>query len=253
MTNSFSFSVKAVSGKARRGELKTKHGTIQTPCFMPVGTAATVKAMHLEDVKKSGAEIILGNTYHLMLRPGEDVIEKMGGLHKFMNWGGPILTDSGGFQVMSLSKIRKISEKGVEFSSHIDGKKILLTPEYSMEIQRKLGSDITMIFDECISFPNSEENVEKSMQLSLRWAKRSKDAFIKRDGYGLFAIVQGGIFANLREKSAKKLIEIGFDGYAIGGLAVGEGQELMLQTLEVSVPHLPKDKPRYLMGGWQAR
>lgn len=248
MTNSFSFSVKAVSGKARRGELKTKHGTIQTPCFMPVGTAATVKAMHLEDVKKSGAEIILGNTYHLMLRPGEDVIEKMGGLHKFMNWGGPILTDSGGFQVMSLSKIRKISEKGVEFSSHIDGKKILLTPEYSMEIQRKLGSDITMIFDECISFPNSEENVEKSMQLSLRWAKRSKDAFIKRDGYGLFAIVQGGIFANLREKSAKKLIEIGFDGYAIGGLAVGEGQELMLQTLEVSVPHLPKDKPRYLMG-----
>ncbi|MFT4718164.1 MAG: queuine tRNA-ribosyltransferase [Rickettsiales bacterium] len=248
MTSPFSFSVKAVSGKARRGELKTKHGTIQTPCFMPVGTAATVKAMHLEDVKKSGAEIILGNTYHLMLRPGEDVIEKMGGLHKFMNWKGPILTDSGGFQVMSLSKIRKISEKGVEFSSHIDGKKILLTPEYSMEIQRKLGSDITMIFDECISFPNSEENVEKSMQLSLRWAKRSKDAFVKRGGYGLFAIVQGGIFANLREESAKKLIEIGFDGYAIGGLAVGEGQELMLQTLEVSVPHLPEDKPRYLMG-----
>jgi len=204
--------------------------------------------MHLEDVEKAGSDIILGNTYHLMLRPGEDVIEKMGGLHKFMNWKRPILTDSGGFQVMSLSKIRKITEEGVEFSSHIDGKKILLTPEYSMEIQRKLGSDITMIFDECISFPNSKENVEKSMQLSLRWAKRSKDAFVKRDGYGLFAIVQGGIFADLREESAKKLIEIGFDGYAIGGLAVGEGQELMLQTLDVTTPHLPEDKPRYLMG-----
>ena len=246
--SSFSFSLKAKSGQARRGELKTKNGVIQTPAFMPVGTAATVKAMHLEDVAKSGAEIILGNTYHLMLRPGEDVIEKMGGLHKFMNWKGPILTDSGGFQVMSLSKIRKISEKGAEFSSHIDGKKILLTPEYSMEIQRKLGSDITMIFDECISFPNSKENVEKSMQLSLRWAQRSKDAFVKRDGYGLFAIVQGGIFADLREESAKKLIEIGFDGYAIGGLAVSEGQKLMLKTLDITTPHLPEDKPRYLMG-----
>ena len=247
MTN-FSFSLKAKSGQARRGELKTKYGTIQTPAFMPVGTAATVKAMHLEDVEKAGSEIILGNTYHLMLRPGEDVIEKMGGLHKFMNWKRPILTDSGGFQVMSLSKIRKITEEGVEFSSHIDGKKILLTPEYSMDIQRKLGSDITMIFDECISFPNSKENVEKSMQLSLRWAQRSKNAFVKRDGYGLFGIVQGGIFADLREESAKKLIEIGFDGYAIGGLAVGEGQELMLQTLDVTTPHLPEDKPRYLMG-----
>lgn len=247
MTN-FSFSLKEKSGQARRGELKTKHGTIQTPAFMPVGTAATVKAMHLEDVEKAGSEIILGNTYHLMLRPGEDVIEKMGGLHKFMNWKRPILTDSGGFQVMSLSKIRKITEEGVEFSSHIDGKKILLTPEYSMEIQRKLGSDITMIFDECISFPNSKENVEKSMQLSLRWAQRSKNAFVKRGGYGLFGIVQGGIFADLREESAKKLIEIGFDGYAIGGLAVGEGQELMLQTLDVTTPHLPEDKPRYLMG-----
>jgi queuine tRNA-ribosyltransferase len=246
--NHFSFSIKSKSGEARRGELKTKNGTVQTPAFMPVGTAATVKAMHLEDVEKAGSEIILGNTYHLMLRPGEDVIEKMGGLHKFMNWKKPILTDSGGFQVMSLSKIRKITEKGVEFSSHIDGKKILLTPEYSMEIQRKLGSDITMIFDECISFPNSKENVKKSMQLSLRWAQRSKDSFVKRDGYGLFAIVQGGVFSDLREESAKKLIQIGFDGYAIGGLAVGEGQELMLKTLDVTIPHLPSDKPRYLMG-----
>ena len=242
------FNLKKTIGKARLGEVKTAHGAIKTPAFMPVGTRATVKGMKLKDVAKSGADIILGNTYHLMLRPGEDLIAKMGGLHKFMNWDQPILTDSGGFQVMSLSGLRKISEEGVKFSSHIDGKKYLLTPEYSMKIQHKLGSDITMIFDECVSFPVTKEKTQEAMERSLRWAQRSKDAFVTRDGYGLFGIVQGGVFADLREKSAKELIEIGFDGYAIGGLAVGEGQNLMFEVLDYTTPFLPKQKARYLMG-----
>ncbi len=244
----FSFTLKTTDGNARRGEVQTAHGAIQTPAFMPVGTCATVKAMKNDDVKKSGAEIILGNTYHLMLRPGADLIAELGGLHQFMNWDKPILTDSGGFQVMSLAGIRKITDNGAEFSSHIDGTKYLLTPEYSMEIQHKLGSDITMIFDECIAYPASEEDARKAMLRSLAWAKRSKDAFIKRDGYGLFGIVQGVVYENLRKESALGLIDIGFDGYAIGGLAVGEGQDLMFQTLDFTTPFLPKDKPRYLMG-----
>ena len=244
----FSFNLKATDGNARRGEVQTAHGSIQTPAFMPVGTCATVKAMKNDDVKKSGAEIILGNTYHLMLRPGANLIAELGGLHKFMNWDKPILTDSGGFQVMSLAGIRKITDNGAEFSSHLDGSKHLLTPEYSMEIQHKLGSDITMIFDECIAYPASEEDARKAMLRSLAWAKRSKDAFIPRDGYGLFGIVQGVVYENLRKESALGLIDIGFDGYAIGGLAVGEGQELMFQTLDFTTPFLPQDKPRYLMG-----
>ncbi|MFT6258945.1 MAG: queuine tRNA-ribosyltransferase, partial [Rickettsiales bacterium] len=232
----FSFTLKNTEKKARRGEIKTAHGNIQTPAFMPVGTCATVKAMKNQSVKDSGADIILGNTYHLMLRPGADLISELGGLHKFMNWDKPILTDSGGFQVMSLSGIRKITDEGAEFSSHIDGSKHMLTPEYSMEIQHKLGSDITMIFDECVSFPASFEVAKKAMDRSISWAKRSKDAFVKRDGYGLFGIVQGVTYEDLRKESSEKLIEIGFDGYAIGGLAVGEGQELMFQTLDYTTP-----------------
>lgn len=242
------FNLIKTNKKARRGEVITAHGKIQTPAFMPVGTAATVKAMKLSDVKKSGAEIILGNTYHLMLRPGSELIQKLGGLHKFMNWDGPILTDSGGFQVMSLSQIRKISDDGVEFASHIDGTKYMMTPERSIEIQYQLGSDITMIFDECVQYPATYEEAKKAMERSLDWGKRSKDAFTKRDGYGLFGIVQGSTFADLREISAKKLVEIGFDGYAIGGLAVGEGQEVMFDVLNYTPDFLPEDKPRYLMG-----
>jgi queuine tRNA-ribosyltransferase len=248
MNKDFFFKLKTEENKARRGELKTRNGTIQTPAFMPVGTAATVKAVKTSDVKKSGAEIILGNVYHLMLRPGADLIEKLGGLHKFMNWNGPILTDSGGFQVMSLSKIRKISDEGVEFSSHIDGEKHFLTPEKSVEIQHQLGSDITMIFDECVQFPASHTQAKEAMERSLIWAQRSKDAFKKRDGYGIFGIVQGSTFKDLRQISAKKLIEIGFDGYALGGLAVGEGQKEMFEVLDYAADFLPQDKPRYLMG-----
>lgn len=248
MKNQFSFELKNTDGKARLGVVQTAHGQIRTPAFMPVGTAASVKAMMPESVKATGADIILGNTYHLMLRPTAELIAKLGGLHKFMNWDKPILTDSGGFQVMSLSKIRKISDKGVEFRSHIDGSKHMLTPERSMEIQHLLGSDITMIFDECTPFPATFEQAKDSMELSLAWAERSKDAYIKREGYGLFAIVQGGIYEDLRKISSEKLQEIGFDGYAIGGLAVGEGQELMFSTLDHTTPNLPTDKPRYLMG-----
>jgi queuine tRNA-ribosyltransferase len=246
--NNFFFKLKTSENKARRGELQTAHGAIQTPAFMPVGTAATVKAVKISDVKKSGAEIILGNTYHLMLRPGADLIEQLGGLHKFSGWDGPILTDSGGFQVMSLSKIRKISDEGVEFSSHLDGSKYFLTPEKSIEIQHKLGSDITMIFDECVQFPASYEQAQDAMRRSALWAERSKSAFQKRDGYGIFGIMQGSTFSDLREDSSKKLIEIGFDGYAVGGLAVGEGQEEMFKVLDYSVDFLPENKPRYLMG-----
>lgn len=244
----FSFKINAKDGQARTGVVSTAHGDIRTPAFMPVGTAATVKAMLPESVKATGADIILGNTYHLMLRPTAERIASLGGLHKFMNWNAPILTDSGGFQVMSLSQIRKITEEGVRFQSHIDGSKHMLSPERSMEIQHLLGSDITMIFDECTPYPATERVAADSMRLSLRWAERSKNAYIKRDGYGLFGIVQGSVFENLRNESASRLKEIGFDGYAIGGLAVGEGQEVMFQTLDYTIPMLPEDRPRYLMG-----
>ncbi|MEQ1705267.1 MAG: tRNA guanosine(34) transglycosylase Tgt [Rickettsiales bacterium] len=244
----FSFNIKHTDGNARTGVVSTAHGEIRTPAFMPVGTAATVKGMTPEAVAETGADILLSNTYHLMLRPTAELIAKMGGLHKFMNWNKPILTDSGGFQVMSLSKLRKITEQCVTFQSHIDGSTYELSPERSMEIQHLLGSDITMAFDECTPFPVSEDEAEKSMQLSMRWAQRSKDSYIKRDGYGLFGIVQGSVFPKLREQSADSLKQIGFDGYAIGGLAVGEGQELMFEVLDYTMPHLPIDKPRYLMG-----
>lgn len=242
------FNLKASENKARRGELQTAHGTVQTPAFMPVGTAGTVKAMTVDMVKSTGAEIILGNTYHLMLRPTAERVAKFGGLHKFMNWQGPILTDSGGFQVMSLAGLRKITEEGVTFQSHIDGAKYKLTPERSMEIQHLLDSDITMAFDECVKYPSEKKVVQKSMEMSMRWARRSKDAFIDRDGYGLFGIVQGGMHEDLRLQSIKALTDIGFDGYAIGGLAVGEGQKMMFEVLDYTACNLPADKPRYLMG-----
>jgi queuine tRNA-ribosyltransferase len=246
--NKFSFKINASDGNARTGVVTTAHGEIRTPAFMPVGTAATVKAMMPESVKATGADIILGNTYHLMLRPTAERIARLGGLHKFMNWNGPILTDSGGFQVMSLSQIRKITDEGVQFQSHIDGSKHMLSPERSMEIQYLLGSDITMIFDECTPFPATHEVAEKSMHLSLKWAECSKNAYVKRDGYGLFGIVQGGTYEDLRRESSNQLQNIGFDGYAVGGLAVGEGQELMFETLDYTIPTLPEDRPRYLMG-----
>lgn len=235
-------------GKSRLGKLHTKHGVVDTPAFMPVGTCGTVKAMMPESVASTGAQILLGNTYHLMLRPGADLVEKMGGLHKFMNWDKPILTDSGGFQVMSLSGLRKLKEEGVTFNSHVDGKKYFLSPEESMKIQHKLDSNITMCLDECTPFPATYEQAKKSMEMSMRWAKRSKDAFVDRDGYGLFGIQQGSVFEDLRKISADKLKEIGFDGYAIGGLAVGEGQEEMFKALDYAPQMLPEDKPRYLMG-----
>lgn len=244
----FSFNLSHKDNKARRGTINCLRGKIQTPTFMPVGTLGTVKAMKNSDIIESGAEIILGNVYHLMLRPGADLIEKMGGLHNFMNWHKPILTDSGGFQVMSLSKIRKISDEGVEFSSHIDGQKYFVTPEKSIDIQRQLDSDITMIFDECVSYPASHEQAKKAMERSLDWAKRSKTAFHQRDGYGIFGIVQGSVYEDLRKISAKNLIDLDFNGYAIGGLAVGEGQQEMFQVLDYCPDLLPQDKPRYLMG-----
>ena len=245
---SFHFEVFATDGAARLGRLHTAHGPMDTPAFMPVGTAATVKAMTPESVASTGAQTILGNTYHLMLRPGAERVGRLGGLHEFMNWPGPILTDSGGFQVMSLAKLRKMSEEGVAFQSHIDGSRHMLTPERSMEIQNLLDADITMAFDECTPFPATPEQAAESMRLSMRWARRSRDAFVARPGYGLFGIVQGGVYPELRAESAAALRGIGFDGYAVGGLAVGEGQELMFQTLDVTTPLLPSDKPRYLMG-----
>lgn len=245
---SIQFSISQTDGAARRGQLTLAHGIVDTPVFMPVGTAATVKGMMPGNVADTGAQIILGNTYHLMLRPGSETVEKLGGLHTFMNWPGPILTDSGGFQVMSLSELRKVTEKGVTFRSHLDGAMVELTPERSMEIQRQLDADITMQFDECIAWPAEEADARRAMELSLRWAARCRTAFLDRPGYGLFGINQGSIFPELRAQSSKGLIEIGFDGYAVGGLAVGEGQELMFGTLETTVPHLPSDKPRYLMG-----
>lgn len=242
------YELKKKEGAARRGTLHTAHGDIQTPTFMPVGTCATVKGMMPESVASTGAEIILGNTYHLMLRPTAERVARLGGLHKFMNWPKPILTDSGGFQVMSLSKIRKITEEGCTFQSHLDGSKHHLTPERSIEIQHLLDSNITMVLDECMPYPSEKKDVKKSMERSMRWAKRSKDAFTDRDGYGIFGIVQGGVFPDLREQSCKALTDIGFDGYAVGGLAVGEGQKLMFETLDITTPLLPEDKPRYLMG-----
>ena len=248
MTKPFQFTLNATDGTARTGVIDTPRGQIRTPAFMPVGTAATVKAMLPESVAATGADILLGNTYHLMLRPTAERIARLGGLHQFMNWDKPILTDSGGFQVMSLSKLRKMSENGVQFASHIDGSKHLLTPERSMEIQALLGSDIVMCFDECPALPATEADVAVSMQLSMRWAQRSRDAFGDRPGHALFGIMQGGVTPELRAESAAKLTEIGFDGYAVGGLAVGEGQEAMLGVLDYAPGMLPADKPRYLMG-----
>jgi queuine tRNA-ribosyltransferase len=248
MTTRFSFSLAATDGRARTGTIATPRGEIRTPAFMPVGTAATVKAMLPESVRATGADILLGNTYHLMLRPGAERVARMGGLHRFMNWDRPILTDSGGFQVMSLAGLRKLTEEGVTFSSHIDGSKHQLTPERSMEIQRLLGSDIVMCFDECPALPATEAEVAASMRLSMRWAQRSRDAFGDRPGHALFGIMQGGVTRELREESAQALQGIGFDGYAVGGLAVGEGQEAMFGVLDYAPGFLPEDKPRYLMG-----
>jgi queuine tRNA-ribosyltransferase len=245
---SFRFELQATDGAARTGVIRTPRGDIHTPAFMPVGTAATVKAMLPEQVVATGAEIVLANTYHLMLRPTAERVAQLGGVHKFMNWPKPILTDSGGYQVMSLSKLRKIGEEGVTFQSHLDGAEHFLGPERAMEIQRLLGSDIQMVLDECAPFPATESEIEKSMTLSMRWAKRSKDAFGNQPGRACFGIVQGGVFPKLRERSAHELLEIGFDGYAIGGLAVGEGRTAMFETLEATAPDLPKDRPRYLMG-----
>lgn len=248
MTQPFSFTLGRTDGMARRGRIETAHGSIDTPAFMPVGTAGTVKAMLPESVAQTGAQIVLGNTYHLMLRPSAERVAELGGLHKFMNWQGPILTDSGGFQVMSLAALRKLSEEGVRFRSHIDGTYHTLSPERSMEIQDLLDATITMAFDECTPYPADDRTAEESMELSMRWAQRSKEAFRHRQGYGLFGIVQGSVYESLRHRSVKALTQIGFDGYAVGGLAVGEGQDLMFSTLDFTTPVLPEDRPRYLMG-----
>jgi queuine tRNA-ribosyltransferase len=244
----FGFALAAEDGAARTGVVRTARGDIHTPAFMPVGTAGTVKAMLPESVTATGAEIILGNTYHLMLRPGAERVARLGGLHRFMNWEKPILTDSGGFQIMSLASLRKITEEGARFRSHIDGSEHFLSPERAMEIQRLLGSDIQMVLDECPAFTADEETIEKSLALSMRWAARSKAAFGEQPGHACFGIVQGGVYPHLRARSAAALREIGFDGYAVGGLAVGEGQGAMFETLEATVPHLPRERPRYLMG-----
>ena len=248
MTKKFSYSLSAVNDKARCGVISTPRGEIQTPAFMPVGTAATVKAMLPESVRSTGADVLLGNTYHLMLRPTAERIFELGGLHKFMNWERPILTDSGGFQVMSLAELRKLDEEGVTFKSHIDGSLHVLSPERSMEIQKMLGSDIVMCFDECPALPASYEKIAESMQLSMRWARRSREAFGDRPGHALFGIQQGGLEYDLRVESAETLRLIEFEGYAIGGLAVGEGQEAMFRVLDFAPDMLPADKPRYLMG-----
>ncbi len=252
MTTRFSFTVAATDGRARTGSIRMRRGEIRTPAFMPVGTAATVKAMKPAAVRRTGADILLGNTYHLMLRPGAERVARLGGLHRFMDWDRPILTDSGGYQVMSLSDLRKLTEDGVEFRSHIDGSKHMLSPERSMEIQRLLGSDIVMAFDECPRADRPMAEIEASMELSMRWAKRSRDAFDAGGehaaGAALFGIQQGALDEGLRARSAAALTEIGFDGYAIGGLAVGEGQEAMFATLDFAPGQLPEDAPRYLMG-----
>jgi queuine tRNA-ribosyltransferase len=248
MTAPFGFTIKARDGAARRGEIATPRGIIRTPAFMPVGTAGTVKAMYPDQVRATGADIVLGNTYHLMLRPGAERVAELGGLHAFMRWPHPILTDSGGFQVMSLASLRKLTEEGVTFRSHVDGSEHHLSPERSIEIQRLLGADISMQFDECVSLPCPEEEAERAMRLSLRWAERCKAAFGHQPGRALFGIVQGGTVPRLRLASAQGLTAIGFDGYAVGGLAVGEPQETMLEMLDITVPALPDDRPRYVMG-----
>ena len=246
---SLSFKVLYKNGNARRGIVRTAHGDFQTPAFMAVGTAGTVKAMTMQQVEKTGTEVILGNTYHLMMRPGGDLIEKFGGLHNFSGWKKPILTDSGGFQVMSLSGLTKLKEDGVEFTSHIDGGiKHFLTPEKSVQIQHQLDSNITMVLDECLKLPADKDKVIKNVERVSRWAKRSFNSFINRDGYGIFGIVQGADFKDLREKSAKELTEINFDGFAVGGLAVGEPQDVMFDIINFTTNFLPFDKPRYLMG-----
>jgi queuine tRNA-ribosyltransferase len=241
------FELLKTDGEARRGKLVFSRGLVETPAFMPVGTCGTVKAMTPEEVKESGAQIILGNTFHLMLRPGIEVIKKHGDLHDFMQWHGSILTDSGGFQVFSLTKVRKLTEQGVEFQSPIDGEKVFLDPERSVAVQRALGADVVMVFDECTPYPASEKQAKSSMELSLRWAQRSKQAHGK-NGSALFGIVQGGIYPELRDQSLKGLMDIGFDGYAIGGLSVGEPKEDMVRILNYLAPKMPRDKPRYLMG-----
>jgi queuine tRNA-ribosyltransferase len=250
MTGLFSFAVKARDGAARTGAITAPRGVIRTPAFMPVGTGATVKAMFPEDVAATGADIILGNTYHLMLRPGAERIARLGGLHKFMHWEKPILTDSGGYQVMSLAKLRRITEGGVTFQSHLDGATIALTPERAMEVQCLLGADIQMVLDECTPFPATHDEAKASLDLSMRWAERSKAAFaaMSAPGQALFGIVQGSVYPDLREESARALIDIGFPGYAVGGLAVGEGRADMFNMVEIAAAVLPEDRPRYLMG-----
>jgi queuine tRNA-ribosyltransferase len=243
------FELLATDGAARAGRLTTPHGVVRTPAFMPVGTAGAMKGMHWREVRDAGADIVLGNTYHLMLRPGAERIAALGGLQRFTGWNGPMLTDSGGFQVMSLSDLRKVSENAVTFRSHIDGAKVELSPERSIEVQRFLGSDIAMQMDECVRLPAERDDIERAMRLSLRWAERSKRAFESApDGYMLFGIVQGGDIPQLRHASAQSLVEIGFHGYAIGGLAVGEPQAVMLAMIDETAPALPTDRPRYLMG-----
>ena len=250
MSNAFSFKLLTTDGSARRGSFMTPHGTVQTPAFMPVGTQGTVKGLKPEDVAATGAEIVLGNTYHLMLRPGPERVAALGGLHKFMNWQKPILTDSGGFQVMSLASLRKITEQAVKFRSHLDGTMFKLSPERAIEIQALLGADISMQLDECLKLPAARDESERAMRLSLRWAERSRRAFEPRakEGYALFGIVQGGDDLQLRAESARALREIGFEGYAVGGLAVGEPQDVMLNVVAETAPQLPADRPRYLMG-----
>lgn len=244
----FTLTIDATDGAARAGRLDTAHGAVDTPAFMPVGTAGTVKAMTVEAVEATGAQMILGNSYHLMLRPGAERIASLGGLRDFMKWTGPVLTDSGGFQIMSLAKFRTLSEEGVIFQSHLDGSRHNLTPERAMEIQNLLGSTVSMVLDECTPFPATEKEAEDSMQLSMRWAERCRGAFEQRPGYATFGIVQGGVYPHLREASANALTAVDFEGYAIGGLAVGEGQDMMFETAAATIPHLPADKPRYLMG-----
>ena len=248
MRKDFRFERIAQDREARRGRVTTAHGIIETPAFMPVGTAATVKAMLPDSVARTGAQIVLGNTYHLMLRPGAERIACLGGLRRFMNWKGPVLTDSGGFQVMSLADLRKMSEEGVTFRSHIDGSYHKITPERSVEIQHLLGSTITMVFDECTPYPVDEKKAVQSMRLSMRWAERSRHTWIDRPGYAIYGIVQGSVYPELRAESIESLAKLDFPGYAIGGLAVGEGQEMMFKTLEKTAPLMPEEKPRYLMG-----
>jgi len=248
MSAAFQFTIHARDGRARGGVVATPRGEIRTPAFMPVGTAGTVKAMLPENVRATGADILLGNTYHLMLRPGAERVARLGGLHRFMNWERPILTDSGGYQVMSLASLRRLTEEGVRFKSHVDGSSHLLSPETSMEIQRLLGSDIVMAFDECTPHPATQAQAAASMRLSMRWAERSRAAFGDRPGHALFGIQQGGLYPDLRAESAEALSAIGFDGYAIGGLAVGEGQAAMFDVLDHAPGMLPEHRPRYLMG-----